>query len=504
MKLSAVRSAPPILHVFWILNSFIRQVFASGSPYIELHARCGTRRHRSNQEDLKMKKLLAVGLILVSTLGLGAANVQALSEEASNGGVPSLAPMLENVTPAVVIVSTSQRAASPEGSRYFNEEELRRFFNDQNGQVPPDLPGGNGRGGEVRGTGSGVIVDAGKGYIVTNHHVIAGADEITVSLQDGREYQARLIGSDASTDVALLQIEADELQALSFANIDNLRVGDYVVAIGNPFGIGQTVTSGIVSALGRGGLNNENYEDFIQTDAAINVGNSGGALVDLEGRLIGINTAIISGSGSSAGIAFAVPVDMIAAVMEHLERDGEVRRGQLGVQIQDLTSAMESTLNTGAGKGALVTSVIPGSAAEAAGIQVADVITEIAGRKVESGRELRNIVGGEERSVAAAETDAEEGRELNQPSFNGARLGTLEPSSALARAAGASGGVEVLEVDEQSPAFRAGLRPGDIIQTVNRSPVTTLGEFDAMVSEDAPLTVLGVLREGRQLLVILS
>ena len=477
-----------------------------------------------------MKKLLAFGLILVSTLGLDAANVQALSEEASNGGVPSLAPMLENVTPAVVIVSTSQRAAAPEGPRYFNEEELRRFFNDQNGQVPPDLPGGNGRGGEVRGTGSGVIVDAGKGYIVTNHHVIADADEITVSLQDGREYQARLIGSDASTDVALLQIEADELQALSFANIDNLRVGDYVVAIGNPFGIGQTVTSGIVSALGRGGLNNENYEDFIQTDAAINVGNSGGALVDLEGRLIGINTAIISGSGSSAGIAFAVPVDMIAAVMEHLERDGEVRRGQLGVQIQDLTSAMESKLNTGAGKGALVTSVIPGSAAEAAGIQVADVITEIAGRKVESGRELRNIVGllrrseevdlvlfrdgkreqikavigGEERSVAAAETDAEEGRELNQPSFNGARLGTLEPSSALARAAGASGGVEVLEVDEQSPAFRAGLRPRDIIQTVDRSPVTTLGEFNAMVSEDAPLTVLGVLREGRQLLVILS
>jgi serine protease DegQ len=307
-----------------------------------------------------MKKLLAVSLILVSmtglsVVGLGVSKVQALSEEASNGGVPSLAPMLENVTPAVVIVSTSQQAEAPEQLRYFNEEELRRFFNSPDGQVPPGLPGGNGRGGngpggsgpggngpggEVRGTGSGVIVDAAKGYIVTNHHVIDNADEITVALQDGREYQAKLIGSDASTDVALLQIEADGLQALSFANIDNLRVGDYVVAIGNPFGIGQTVTSGIVSALGRGGLNNENYEDFIQTDAAINVGNSGGALVDLEGRLIGINTAIISGSGSSAGIAFAVPVDMIAAVMEHLERDGEVRRGQLGVQIQDLTSAM--------------------------------------------------------------------------------------------------------------------------------------------------------------------
>jgi len=487
-----------------------------------------------------MKKLLAVSLILVSMTGLGVANVQALSEEASNGGVPSLAPMLENVTPAVVIVSTSQQAAVPEQLRYFNEEELRRFFNSPDGQVPPGLPGGNGRGGngpggnspggEIRGTGSGVIVDAAKGYIVTNHHVIDNADEITVALQDGREYQAKLLGSDASTDVALLQIEADGLQALNFANIDNLRVGDYVVAIGNPFGIGQTVTSGIVSALGRGGLNNENYEDFIQTDAAINVGNSGGALVDLEGRLIGINTAIISGSGSSAGIAFAVPVDMIAAVMEHLERDGEVRRGQLGVQIQDLTSAMESTLKTGAGKGALVTSVVPGSAAEAAGIQVSDVIVEIAGRKVESGRELRNIVGllrrseevglvlfrdgnreqikavigGEDRSVAAAQTDAEEGRGLNEPDFQGARLSTLDPSSAIARATGVSAGVEVLEVDEQSPAFRAGLRPGDIIQEINRNAVTTLGEFNAMISEDSQVTVLGVLRENRQLLVILS
>jgi Do/DeqQ family serine protease len=497
-----------------------------------------------------MKKLLAVSLILVSMTSLGVANVHALSEEASNGGVPSLAPMLENVTPAVVIVSTSQQAEAPEQLRYFNEEELRRFFNSPDGQVPPGLPGGNGRGGngpggsgpggngpggngsggEVRGTGSGVIVDAAKGYIVTNHHVIDNADKITVALQDGREYQAKLIGSDASTDVALLQIEADGLQALSFANIDNLRVGDYVVAIGNPFGIGQTVTSGIVSALGRGGLNNENYEDFIQTDAAINVGNSGGALVDLEGRLIGINTAIISGSGSSAGIAFAVPVDMIAAVMEHLERDGEVRRGQLGVQIQDLTSAMESTLKTGAGKGALVTSVIPGSAAEAAGVQVSDVIVEIAGRKVESGRELRNIVGllrrseevelvlfrdgnreqikavigGEDRSVAAVQTDAEEGRGLDEPDFQGARLSTLDPSSAIARAAGVSAGIEVLDVDEQSPAFRAGLRAGDIIQQINRSTVTKLGEFNAMVSEDSQVTVLGVLREGRQLLVILS
>ena len=451
---------------------------------------------------------------LVFMLGLGAvasSPAMAVSEEAASKGVPSLAPMLQEVTPAVVIVSTSQTSRAPEPLRFRGEEDLRRFFNEQQGQADPRA---------VRGTGSGVIVDAEKGYIVTNHHVIADADVISVSLQDGREFTAKLLGSDASTDVALLEIEGDNLQELEFADIEDLRVGDYVVAVGNPFGLGQTVTQGIVSALGRSGLNNDNYEDFIQTDAAINMGNSGGALVDLEGRLVGINTAIISGTGTNAGIAFAVPVDMIASVVAHLERDGEVRRGQLGVQIQDLTSAMETALQTGAGKGALVTSVMPGSAAEAAGIEASDVIVEIDGRKIESGRELRNVVGlmslnqevellvfrdgqsqrvkavvgGSQPSVAANAQD--EGRQLADPVYQGAQLRSVEQAG--------STGVEVVNVEQGSPAWQAGLRPGDVIFEVNRSEVATLQEFNQRVDDDAPVTALGVLRENRRMLVIMS
>jgi Do/DeqQ family serine protease len=451
---------------------------------------------------------------LVFMLGLGAvasSPAMAVSEEAASKGVPSLAPMLQEVTPAVVIVSTSQTSRAPESLRFRGEEDLRRFFNEQQGQADPRA---------VRGTGSGVIVDAEKGYIVTNHHVIADADVISVSLQDGREFTAKLLGSDASTDVALLEIEGDNLQELEFADIEDLRVGDYVVAVGNPFGLGQTVTQGIVSALGRSGLNNDNYEDFIQTDAAINMGNSGGALVDLEGRLVGINTAIISGTGTNAGIAFAVPVDMIASVVAHLERDGEVRRGQLGVQIQDLTSAMETALQTGAGKGALVTSVMPGSAAEAAGIEASDVIVEIDGRKIESGRELRNVVGlmslnqevellvfrdgqsqrvkavvgGSQPSVAANAQD--EGRQLADPVYQGAQLRSVEQAG--------STGVEVVNVEQGSPAWQAGLRPGDVIFEVNRSEVATLQEFNQRVDDDAPVTALGVLRENRRMLVIMS
>jgi len=451
---------------------------------------------------------------LVFMLGLGAvasSPAMAVSEEAASKGVPSLAPMLQEVTPAVVIVSTSQTRRAPESLRFRGEEDLRRFFNEQQGQADPRA---------VRGTGSGVIVDADKGYIVTNHHVIADADVISVSLQDGREFTAKLLGSDASTDVALLEIEGDNLQELEFADIEDLRVGDYVVAVGNPFGLGQTVTQGIVSALGRSGLNNDNYEDFIQTDAAINMGNSGGALVDLEGRLVGINTAIISGTGTNAGIAFAVPVDMIASVVAHLERDGEVRRGQLGVQIQDLTSAMETALQTGAGKGALVTSVMPGSAAEAAGIEASDVIVEIDGRTIESGRELRNVVGlmslnqevellvfrdgqsqrvkavvgGAQPSVAANAQD--EGRQLADPVYQGAQLRSVEQAG--------STGVEVVNVEQGSPAWQAGLRPGDVIFEVNRSEVATLQEFNQRVDDDAPVTALGVLRENRRMLVIMS
>lgn len=468
-------------------------------------------------------KRTAVSLVLILTTAVAALNVSAASRPDAVSDKPSLAPMLEGVTPAVVNIYTTQEAQAPRELQYFNREDLRRFFEDNEGRVPQESPGRS-----VRATGSGVIVDAESGYIVTNHHVIANASTIKVSLKDGREFDAKLLGSDASTDVALLQIEAQDLQALQFADVEKVRVGDYVLAIGNPFGVGQTVTSGIVSALGRGGLNRENYEDFIQTDAAINMGNSGGALIDIEGRLVGMNTAIISGNGSNAGIGFAVPADMISIVMGHLVRDGEMRRGQLGVQIQDLTSAMESVLATGAGKGALVTNVMPDSAAEAAGIQPSDVIVGLNGNDIDSGRELRNAIGllgvdkeiqlalyrdGRKQSVNAvigggqastARVEREQGRDLSDPAFAGAALRSLDLDSVSAKNSGTDTAVVVEDVAPRSPAYLAGLRPGDIIYEVNKEGVKNLREFNEKVAEDNNVTALSILRENRRMLVILS
>jgi Do/DeqQ family serine protease len=449
---------------------------------------------------------------------LAAANTSlAVSAEALARGIPSLAPMLEQVTPAVVNIRVSK--AIPTSSRYFSQgealpEELRRFF--------PDFPDGlnqqqRGRQPYAVGAGSGVIVDAGQGFIITNHHVVEGATSINVQLHDGRTMEAELIGSDESTDVALIQIVAEDLTDIEMADIDTVQVGDYVVAIGNPFGIGQTVTSGIVSALGRTGLNNNNYEDFIQTDAAINVGNSGGALVDLEGRLIGINTAIISGNGGNNGIGFAVPVDMMKAVMTHLERDGEVRRGVLGVTIASLTPDAREALGVDLEQGALVTSVLENSAAERAGIQVSDIITEFNGEPVTGSRELRNMVGLLGRDVAADITllrgdesltvtaiigDGEGvavagGGGASTGQFRGAQLrnsqdveGDLEP------------GVYVEFVNPQGRAYGAGLRDGDLIVEVNRRAVSSVNEFNEIVQDGGRFAALTVLRDDRRVLLL--
>jgi S1-C subfamily serine protease len=314
----------------------------------------------SYQISVKFSKNIAMAAVVLLV-----AQAQAISPEALGQGIPSLAPMLEQVTPAVVSIRVSKAVRG--------SEQMGRPY--------------------ATGAGSGVIVDAAAGLIITNHHVVAGASRITVRLVDERALEATLLGSDPGTDVALLQVEAQDLIEIAFADVSTVAVGDYVVAIGNPFGIGQTVTSGIVSALGRAGINNENYEDFIQTDAAINLGNSGGALVDMEGNLIGINTAIISGSGGSNGIGFAVPTDMVMSVMEHLKRDGEVRRGLLGVAIADATLDIVAALEVDVDHGAVVTSVMPDSAAEKAGVQLSDVIVEIDGKQVRGSRQLRNMVG---------------------------------------------------------------------------------------------------------------
>jgi Do/DeqQ family serine protease len=297
-------------------------------------------------------------------------------------GVLSLAPLLERVTPAVVNIAVRSRVelqASPLSEDPF----FRRFFD------LPELP----RQRDVLSAGSGVIVDAGRGYVLTNSHVVADAQEIQVTLKDRRTYPARLMGSDPETDIALLALDAPDLAAVTLGDSDRLQVGDLVIAIGNPFGLGQTVTSGIVSALGRGGLGIEGYEDFIQTDASINPGNSGGALVNSKGELVGINTAILGPTGGNIGIGFAVPVNMAHAVMAQLVEHGAVRRGRLGVTIQDLTPDLAAAVDLDLRGGALVTGVDPGSPAERAGLRQGDVIVQVNGLPIEDAADLRNLVG---------------------------------------------------------------------------------------------------------------
>ncbi len=297
-----------------------------------------------------------------------------------DGLVPTLAPLLKEVTPAVVNIATKgHEAVNP----LYNDPTFRRFY--------PVPEGAEER--ETHAAGSGVIIDAKAGYVVTNSHVIEKADEILVTLKDNRQLKAKLIGTDPATDIAILQVEAKNLTAVEIGDSDKLQVGDFVIAIGNPFGLGQTVTSGIVSALGRTGLGIESYENFIQTDASINPGNSGGALINLRGELIGINTAIVGPSGGNVGIGFAVPINMAQGVTRQLIAHGEVKRGRLGVEVDDLTPDIAEALHIDASGGAVVSRVDQGSPARRAGLRAGDVIIAIDGVPVQSRADLRNRVG---------------------------------------------------------------------------------------------------------------
>ncbi len=457
------------------------------------------------------------GLAALLVLAL-AGQSQAVSQEAFARGIPTLAPMLEEISGAVVEIATAREVpARRQFSFRGNEmpEGLRRYFENF-----PEFNFPEGPRSLRRGAGSGVIVDAGEGFVVTNHHVIDRAASITVRLSDGRSAEAELLGSDPHTDLALLRIDLDDLVEIAFADIETVRVGDYVVALGNPFGIGQTATSGIVSALGRAGLTNNNFEDFIQTDAAINLGNSGGALVDLEGNLVGINAAIISGSGGgNNGIGFAVPADMVQSVMEHLERDGEVRRGLLGVSISDVTPELAEALALEIDSGAMVMAVSPGSGAEAAGIEVSDVIIELDGENIGNSRELRNKVGltlqGEEVEIALLR----DGRRIELDAVIGAAAGgAVAGDSRAPRNPGFRGallrdadsnlfgvpGVEVTDVREGGRAWSAGLRAGDLIVAVNRQAVESLAGFNQAIEETGDLVGITVLREGREMLLLVQ
>jgi len=417
--------------------------------------------------------------------------------------LPTLAPMLERVTPAVVNIATRGTVRARDNPLML-DPFFRRFFG------IPDRP----REQTTQSLGSGVVVDAANGYVITNNHVIDKADEITVTLRDGRSVSATLVGTDPEADIAVIQVPAQKLTALPIADSDQLRVGDFVVAIGNPFGLGQTVTSGIVSALGRTGLGIEGYEDFIQTDASINPGNSGGALVNLRGELVGINTAILAPSGGNVGIGFAIPINMTMKLMEQIVAHGEVRRGVLGIAAQDLTPELATAFNLTDEQGAVIVRIAQGSQADRAGLQVGDVITALGGRKIHSAAELRNAVGlmtvgerveivylreGQSRRatvvIEAPRLVTAPGEKLDRR-LGGAVFQEIEPE-----AGGAAEGVLVREVAPDPPAAARGLRPGDLIVSVNRRPVARIEELRVAVSGSRRL--LFHLRRGDAALLLL-
>jgi Do/DeqQ family serine protease len=356
--------------------------------------------------------------------------------------------------------------------------------------------------------GSGVIVDAERGFVLTNNHVIAGADDVSVTLSDGRSFEAEVIGTDPETDLAMVRIPSENLQALTFADSSQLRVGDFVVAVGNPFGLGQTVTSGIVSALGRTGFRGLEFQNFIQTDASINPGNSGGALINLRGELVGINSAIFTPSGGNVGIGFAIPSVMARHVMNQLAEFGEVRRGTLGVFVQDLTGDLAGAFNVPRGQGVLVAEVDKGSGADRGGLRAGDVITAIAGYAVKSAQEFHNYEGqfpvGEELvldivrdgtasrlSVAVEPLKMIDGLALDRR-LSGATFEELP----LKQRSGAGGGVLLSKLDPGSRLARLGLRPGDVVTGCNRVRIRDLDELGAAVESTRGSLYLEIRRNG--------
>ncbi len=439
-------------------------------------------------------RLIAAGLVLFLAVSAQAA----LPLQVGDQAVPSLAPLVEAASPAVVNISVSQTLDSPNSP--FADEAFRRWFG------LPDAPRGSR---QVSSAGSGVIVDAANGYILTNHHVVEGADEIQITLYNGDTLDAEIIGSDAATDIAVLRVEANGLTEMPIGDSDRVRVGDFVIAIGNPFGLGHTVTSGIVSALGRTGIG-DGLEDFIQTDASINPGNSGGALVNLHGELVGINSAIISRSGGNVGIGFAVPTEIASSIMNQILDFGEVRRGLLGVTISTLGESAAEELGADIDRGALITEVVPESAADKAGLRVEDIIIEVNGRRIANNRELINVIGlrapGETvdiRYIRQGETlvtRAELGERITVASSGSNIHPGLAGAEFASNTTTSGNGIEVTSVEPGSAPAQRGLRGGDVIIAVNRRAVRSMSELIEVASEYEILFLL-VQRGDRQLMV---
>jgi serine protease Do/serine protease DegQ len=418
--------------------------------------------------------------------------------------LPTLAPMLERTTPSVVNISTTGKVVVRDP--FFDDPFFRRFF---------DIPQQQ-RERRTTGLGSGVIIDAGNGYIITNSHVIDKAQDIVVTLEDGQRFDANVIGKDPGADIAVIQIDAPNLNEISLGNSDVLRQGDFVVAIGNPFGLGQTVTSGIVSALGRSGLGIESYEDFIQTDASINPGNSGGALVNLRGELIGINTAIYGPSGGNVGIGFAIPVNMAKQITEQLIEHGEVKRGRLGFSAQDLTPELAQAFGITHNKGVVVARVEPDSPADKANMKVGDVIIKVNEREVQSSAQVRNEIGllrigdrvkigilrnGKARTLTATVenqvTKSIQGKKLSK-FLAGAEFGEVNQETAR----GSVSGIEVLSVTGK--AASAGLRKGDFILSVNKRRVKNIQDMKTALQISSDNILLNIQRDSRGLFLLIQ
>jgi serine protease Do/serine protease DegQ len=462
------------------------------------------------------------GLVGLSQTAPAPAQAVPASPAVDNGArsvapMPSLAPMIRRVSPAVVSIGTRGTVREQGRNPLLDDPFFRRFFN-----APPD---GGVRERPFQSAGSGVIADAAKGYIITNAHVVENAREITVTLLDERELAAKLVGSDPRTDIAIIQIEAAGLTQVTIGDSDRLEPGDYVAAIGNPFGLQHSVSYGIVSALGRSGMNPDGFESLIQTDASINPGNSGGALVNLRGELVGINNMILSGNGGNIGIGFAIPANMARSVMDQLIRFGSVKRGQLGVTLAPLTQDIAQALGLPVTSGALVTQVLRDSAAARAGLRAGDVVTTLNGRTVKSSAEFRNAIGllrvGDKVDVGVLR----EGRALKLTASVADAAGTAPTAAAATGATGqaapgalhrgfegaaledaADGGIAVRVLTPGSAAAASGLRLGDVVLSANGARVARRN--DLVIASTAAAArggtlVLQVRRNGELAIVLL-
>ncbi|WP_270829330.1 serine endoprotease DegQ [Escherichia fergusonii] len=451
------------------------------------------------QTQLLSALALSVGLILAAPYQ-AAASIP--GQVAGQVPLPSLAPMLEKVLPAVVSVRVEGTAVQSQNI----PEEFKKFFGD-------DLPEGPSQ--PFEGLGSGVIIDAAKGYVLTNNHVINQAQKISIQLNDGREFDAKLIGSDDQSDIALLQIQnPSKLTQITIADSDKLRVGDFAVAVGNPFGLGQTATSGIISALGRSGLNLEGLENFIQTDASINRGNSGGALINLNGELIGINTAILAPGGGSVGIGFAIPSNMARTLAQQLIDFGEIKRGLLGIKGTEMTADIAKAFKLDVQRGAFVSEVMPNSGSAKAGIKSGDIITSLNGKPLTSFAELRSRIATTEPGTKVklgllrngkplevevtldTSTSSSASAEMIAPALQGATLSDTQLKDGTK-------GIRIENIEKSSPAAQSGLQKDDVIIGINRDRVNSIAEMRKTLEAKPAIIALQILRGNDTLYLLL-